>query len=167
MPHPRLTFGCELDLARLTALFSDTTVLADLQALGAHVAPMLSDLSAERAAAVRRLNTAGIPVVAIPLVPVADGYYFTVDNAPQAAKRYDEWKAWTARHGLVWEGVGLCYFNASKRFTSHSTARSSRAATTSTRTAASLGATSTSPAGASLAAASRRRPADAKAAATS
>jgi hypothetical protein len=68
---------------------------------------MLSDLSAERAAVVRRLNTAGIPVVAIPLVPVEEGYYFTADNAPRAAKRYDEWKAWTAQHGLVWEGVGL------------------------------------------------------------
>ena len=58
MPPPRLTFACELDPARLTALFSDAAVIADLQALGAHVALMLSYLSAERAAAVRRLNTA-------------------------------------------------------------------------------------------------------------
>jgi hypothetical protein len=68
---------------------------------------MLSDLSAERAAVVRRLNMAGIPVVAIPLVPVEEGYYFTADNAPRAAQRYDEWKARTAQHGLVWERVGL------------------------------------------------------------
>jgi hypothetical protein len=58
MQQPRLTFACDLDPARLTALFSDAAVIADLQALGAHVALMLSDLSAERAAAVRRLNTA-------------------------------------------------------------------------------------------------------------
>jgi hypothetical protein len=107
MPQPRLTFACELDPARLTALFSDAGVIADLQALGAHVALMLSDLSAERAAVVRRLNTAGIPVVAIPLLPVEQGYYFTADNAPRAAERYDEWRAWTAQHGLVWDGVGL------------------------------------------------------------
>ena len=107
MPPPRLTFACELDPARLTALFSDAAVLADLQALGAHVALMLSDLSVERAAVVRRLTRAGIPVVAIPLVPVEEGYYFTADNAPRAATRYDEWKAWTTQHGLVWEGVGL------------------------------------------------------------
>jgi hypothetical protein len=48
----RLTFACELDPARLTALFADDAVLADLQALGACVALMLSDLSAERAAVV-------------------------------------------------------------------------------------------------------------------
>jgi hypothetical protein len=35
-------------------------------------------------------------VVAIPLVPVEEGYYFTADNAPRATQRDDEWKAWTA-----------------------------------------------------------------------
>ena len=68
---------------------------------------MLSDLSEERAAVVQRLNRAGIPVVAVPLLPVEDGYYFTPDNTDQAGRRYDEWKAWTARHALVWAGVGL------------------------------------------------------------
>ena len=72
MSQPRLGFACELDPARLTALFSGAAVIADLQARGAHVALMHSDLSAERAAVVRRLNTAGIPVVAIPLMPVEE-----------------------------------------------------------------------------------------------
>lgn len=107
MPAPRLTFACELDPARLTALFSDAAVIDDLRALGARLALMLSDLSVERAAVVRRLNTAGVPVVAIPLVPYEEGYYFTADNALRAAERYDEWKAWTAQHDLVWEGIGL------------------------------------------------------------
>src|SRR5579872_1513786 len=107
MQPRRLTFACEVDPARLTALFADAAVIADLQALGAHVALMLSDLSAERAGVVRQLNTAGIPVVAIPLVPAEDGYYFTADNAERAAARYDDWTAWTTQHGLVWEGVGL------------------------------------------------------------
>jgi hypothetical protein len=92
-----LPLVCELDPAHLTALFSDAAVTADLQALGAHVALMLTDLSAERAAVVRRLNTAAIPVVAIPLVPLEGCCYFTADNAPRAAKRYDEGKAWTAQ----------------------------------------------------------------------
>lgn len=102
-----MTFACELDPACLTALFADPAVITDLQALGAHVGLMLSDLSPARAAVVRRLNTAGVPVVAIPLVPVAEGYYFTADNAERATRRYDEWTAWTAYHGLVWDGVGL------------------------------------------------------------
>jgi hypothetical protein len=45
--------------------------------------------------------------VAVPLLPVEERYYFTPNNTQRAAERYDEWKAWTAQHGLVWEGVGL------------------------------------------------------------
>ncbi len=107
MKPRRLTFACELDPERLTALFADPAVIADLQALGARVALMLSDLSGARAAVVQRLNTAGIPVVAIPLVPVEEGYYFTADNAERAVARYDEWTEWTAQHRLVWAGVGV------------------------------------------------------------
>jgi hypothetical protein len=107
MQQPRLTFACELDRARLPALFSDASVIEDLKALGAHVILMLSDLSPERAAVVQQLNAAGVPAVAVPLLPAEEGYYFTPDNTQRAVERYDEWKAWTAQHGLVWEGVGL------------------------------------------------------------
>jgi hypothetical protein len=48
-----------------------------------------------------------IPVIAIPLMPYEDGYYFTVENAPRARARYDEWNAWTTQHSLAWDGVGL------------------------------------------------------------
>ena len=107
MQQPRLTFACELDRERLTSLFSDPSVIEDLKALGAHVTLMLSDLSPERAAVVQQLNAAGVPVTAIPLLPYEEGYYFTPDNTQRAAERYDEWRDWTAQHGLVWEGVGL------------------------------------------------------------
>ncbi|MBV9094601.1 MAG: hypothetical protein JO132_12110 [Streptosporangiaceae bacterium] len=105
--RPELTFACELDPARLAGLFADSSVIEDLLALGARVALMVSDFSAERAEVVRRLNVAGIPVVGIPLLPLAQGYYFTADNAAQAAERYQQWQAWTRRHGLAWAGVGL------------------------------------------------------------
>ena len=36
-----------------------------------------------------------------------DGYYFTADNPSRAAARYDEWKEWSALHGLEWAGLGL------------------------------------------------------------
>ena len=107
MPQPRLTFACELDASRLGALVADAAVIEDLQALKARVAMMLSDLSSGRADAVRRLNEADVPVVAIPLLPYAEGYYFTADNAERAAARYQEWKEWTAEHQLCWAGVGL------------------------------------------------------------
>jgi len=106
-PQPELTFACELDAARLAALFADSSVIEDLLALRARVALMLPDFSSERAGVVRRLNTAGIPVVGIPLLPLDQGYYFTADNAAEAAGRYQEWRAWTRRHGLAWAGVGL------------------------------------------------------------
>jgi hypothetical protein len=102
-----LTFACELDPARLTALFADLSVIEDLLALRARVALMLSDFSDQRAAVVRQLNAAGIPVVGIPLLPLAQGYYFTADNTAQAAARYDQWQDWTREHGLAWDGVGL------------------------------------------------------------
>jgi hypothetical protein len=104
---PRLTFACELGRDRLRQLFADGSVIEDLQALEAGVALMLSDLSDERAGVVRKLNNAGIPVVAVPLVPLEDGYYFTADNWTRAAERYEEWKEWTGQHGLEWEGLGL------------------------------------------------------------
>lgn len=106
--QPRLTFVCELDRARLTALFAaDQSVMDDLQALKARIALALSDFSDERAAVVQQLNAAGIRAVAIPLLPLADGYYFTADNAARAAQRFEEWTDWTKRHGLVWDGMGL------------------------------------------------------------
>ena len=106
-PQPKLTFACELDPARLAALFADSSVTGDLLALRARVALMCSDFSDERAEVVRRLNAAGVPMVGIPLLPLDRGYYFTADNAVEAAGRYQEWRAWTRRHGLAWAGVGL------------------------------------------------------------
>jgi hypothetical protein len=107
LPPPRLTFACELDPARLADLFADSAVIEDLLALDARVTLMCSDLSEERAAVVRRLNAAGVPVVGIPLLPLAEGYYFTADNADRAVRCYADWVAWTRQHQLVWTGVGL------------------------------------------------------------
>jgi hypothetical protein len=107
LPPPRLTFACELDHARLADLFADPTVIDDLLALNARVALMCSDFSDQRAGVVRRLNAADVPVVGIPLLPLAEGYYFTVGNADRAARSYQEFTAWTRRHQLVWDGVGL------------------------------------------------------------
>jgi hypothetical protein len=105
--QPGLTFACELDPVRLAALFAEPSVIEDLLALRARVALTVSDFSDERAEVVRHLNVAGIPVVGIPLVPLEQGYYFTADNSATAAERYEEWKDWTSRHRLAWDGVGL------------------------------------------------------------
>ena len=107
MSPPELTFVCELDVPRLTALFADPSLMEDLRELRARVLVMLSDYRPDRAAAVQTLNRAGVPVVGVPLVPADQGYYFTPDNIEQARASYDRFTAWTAEHGLAWDAVGL------------------------------------------------------------
>ncbi|MCP3102805.1 hypothetical protein LZ198_28405 [Myxococcus sp. K15C18031901] len=105
-PH-FLTFFCELAPEPLRELFDTEGVLDDLKAMRAGVSLGLVDLSPERAAVIRRLNREGIPVTAWLLLPPAEGYWFHAGNLPQAAARYDAFRAWSAEHGLTWAGVGL------------------------------------------------------------
>jgi hypothetical protein len=107
MRAPRLTFFCELGATPLRALFDDPEVLEELVALEARVSLGLVDLSAERAGVVRRLGQAGVPVIAWLLLPEDQGYWFNRDNAVHATARYADFLAWTAAHGLRWDGVGL------------------------------------------------------------
>ncbi|MGC9394987.1 MAG: hypothetical protein ACP5J4_09030 [Anaerolineae bacterium] len=102
-----MTFFCELDSANVQALFSDPQIVEELRALGAGVSLGLRDLSPERAEIVRYLNAAGIPVVAWLLLPEVQGYWFNLDNAPEAIAFYADFRAWTAAHGLQWNGVGF------------------------------------------------------------
>lgn len=107
MTRPKLTFFCELKAGELEALFTNPAVLENLSALHAAVSLGLIDMSDKRAGVVRRLNAAGIPVIAWQLLPKEQGYWFNIGNAPQAVARYAEFKRWTAQHGLIWDGVGL------------------------------------------------------------
>jgi len=107
MERPQLTFFCELDADALQALFADSDVTDGLTALGAGVSLGILDLSPERAAVVRRLNEAGVPVIAWLLLPREHGYWCNLGNVPQAIARYLDFKVWTAQHGLRWAGVGL------------------------------------------------------------
>jgi len=104
---PRLNFACELASADLTALFADGSVIGRLVDLGASVSLGLIDLSPERAAVIRRLNTSGIPVTAWLLLPMDQGYWFNVNTASLATARYAAFRAWTEEHGLVWDRIGL------------------------------------------------------------
>jgi len=107
MQTPKLTFACELESSELQALFSDQNVIDELLALRAGVSLGLLDLSPERAAVVQRFNAAGIPVTAWLLLPKDEGYWFNIDNAPQAAASYAAFKAWTEEHDLHWAGIGV------------------------------------------------------------
>lgn len=107
MTFPKLTFFCELESEPLQTLFQNPEVIHDLSALNGAVSLSIQDLSAVRAEAVRRLNDAGIPVTAWLLLPKEQGYYFNIDNYPEAVFRYQEFYNWTIEHRLRWSGIGL------------------------------------------------------------
>lgn len=107
MPQPKLTFFTELDSEGLTALFSDSAMIKTLNSLDAAISLGILDLSDARAKVVKKLNKAGIPVIAWLLLPKDEGYWFNTGNYPQAAARYEHFLEWTGAHKLEWAGVGL------------------------------------------------------------
>ncbi len=104
---PVLTFACELEAQPLHELFANPEVIEFLQATGSTISLGILDLSKERAAVVRRLNEAGVPVTAWLLLPKDQGYWFNLDNYPQAAARYGQFKNWSQENGLRWARIGL------------------------------------------------------------
>jgi len=105
--RPQLFFACDGDDGPVQTLFTDPAVIPALQDLHAGVALALPDLSSRRAEVVRRLNAAGVPVIAWLALPPEQGYYMNAGNAAQAAVRFTDFQKWTAEYGLRWSAVGL------------------------------------------------------------
>jgi hypothetical protein len=104
--EPQLWFACcDQGDNQMQSLFSDPHVIADLKDLHAGLGVPISDFSPERAQLVRRLNQAGIPVIAGLVLP--KGYYFNADDAAQAQACFAAFDAWSREQGLRWNGVGL------------------------------------------------------------
>lgn len=106
-PRPRLTFFVEVGSEPLAALLSRPEVIPFLAEQGCAVSMGLLDLSPERAAWVRRLESSGVPVTAWLLLDLADGYWLNADNADAAAARWRETHAWADRGNLRLHRVGL------------------------------------------------------------
>ena len=104
---PELIFFCELEALPLKKLFEDRFVMDDLKSLHAGVSLGILDLSDERAEVVRKLNKLGIAVTAWLLLPEDQGYWFNLENYPQAIARYEAFKKWSERKKLRWSGIGL------------------------------------------------------------
>lgn len=104
---PHLVFACELDSIELQQLFADPAVVSDLVALHAGVALALQDMSPQRAAVVRKLNQANIPVHAWLALSKSEGYYLNAGNERQAAQRFADFLKWTAENDLHWAAIGL------------------------------------------------------------
>lgn len=106
--QPHLFFACcDQGAKEMIALVSNAGMIAQLKTLNAGIAFAVSDFDPERALAVRRLNEAGIPLVAWIELPADQGVYMNADNAAQASERFDAFENWTGHNQLQWEGVGL------------------------------------------------------------
>ena len=106
-PPQKLTFFCELYLDDLVKLFSNADIFKQLKALQASVSLGILDFSDERADIVRHLNQEGIPVIGWQLLPIEQGYWYNMANAPQAVKGYEDFLEWSNKHNLRWAGLGL------------------------------------------------------------
>jgi len=104
---PQITYACELEPQPLQNLFANPDVIPFLQHTRATVSIGILDLTPERAEVVRQLNEAGIPTTAWLLLPKDQGYWFNLDNFPQAAARYEAFQSWSRAHQLRWERIGL------------------------------------------------------------
>lgn len=107
MGKPILTLACELAPELLNELFAAPELINDLKTMNASISLGILDFSPERVEVVRQLNKAGIPVTAWLLLPKEQGYWFNRDNSYEAITRYGQFKTWTAKNKLHWEGIGL------------------------------------------------------------
>lgn len=104
---PRLIFFTELETAALTRLLSRPGVLDSLAARGDGITMGMLDLTTERAAIVRLLSERGIAVTAWLLLPHEEGYWFNVENYPQAVAQYRVFRDWARAEELGFTAVGL------------------------------------------------------------
>ena len=105
---PEIGFACcDKGVEEMQSLFADRNVILSLNELHAEVAVAILDFAPERTAVVRRLNQAGIRVIAWIMLPKEEGYYLNADNSPAAVARIAAFEKWTADNGLKWAAVGL------------------------------------------------------------
>ncbi|MBC8074977.1 MAG: hypothetical protein H7Y32_02795, partial [Chloroflexales bacterium] len=105
--RPRLICSSELDGAALLALLRRPGVL-DILATGSFgVAMAMRDLGDERAEATRLLAERGIYTVAWLVLPPSEGYWFNLQNYPQALERYRAFHSWALARRLPFDAVGI------------------------------------------------------------
>lgn len=106
-PPNKLTFFCELYSDDLDKLFSDPSLIAQLQMLRASISLGIVDFSDQRAHIVRQLNKHNIPVIAWQLLPIEEGYWYNMLNADKAVAGYGLFREWSDKHNLRWAGLGV------------------------------------------------------------
>ncbi len=104
---PRLSFFCELRGKEFSELFADTALIQQLVDMNISLRVGLLDFNDERTVTIKKLNEAGIPMVAWLLLPEDEGYWFNMHNGDKAHNRYDDFRKWTTENNLKWEGIGI------------------------------------------------------------
>ena len=102
-----ISFFNELKSPELVQLFKDSTLIPNLQAIHGEIRMGTLDLTPERAGIVKKLNEAGIPVVAWLVLSEQDGYFSNSINADLSKKRYQEIKNWANQNQLKLKGIGF------------------------------------------------------------
>lgn len=105
--RPSLIFFTELDDLALRETLYANNLLDELAAQQYGVALAMLDLSDERAAVVRQLNARGIRTIGWLLLPPGEGFWFNLQNYPQAIERYRAFRDWVQLNQLHFDAVGL------------------------------------------------------------
>ncbi|WP_333691811.1 hypothetical protein [Chloroflexus sp.] len=105
--RPQIIFFCELEGSALLGLLADPKLLSFLTTGDYGIAVALHNLSAETAQAIAILNQHRIPVIAWLLLSAEEGFWFNLQNYPQAIERYRSARQWIRSHNLRIQAIGL------------------------------------------------------------
>ncbi len=105
--RPQLIFFTELEDNRLRQLLLDNGVLAELATHQYGLALAIVVLNETQAEVVRHLNRCGIPTIAWLRLSPSEGFWFNLQNYPQAVERYRSFHTWAQTHELHFDAVGL------------------------------------------------------------
>lgn len=105
--RPQIMLFCELPGPDLRALIARDPIRHELVRGGFGVALATRDLNETDAAAVRVLNQLGVPLVAWLQLQPGEGYWFNLQNYPQAVERYRAFHEWARHNQLRYIAVGL------------------------------------------------------------
>lgn len=105
--RPQLIFFSELDGPALEQLLQRHQLLTHLGGGDYGLAIAIREHRPADAAVVRLLNQHRIPLVAWLQLPPGEGYWFNLQNYPQAIERYRAFQAWALDNRLRFDAVGL------------------------------------------------------------
>jgi hypothetical protein len=105
--QPHLIFSTELDGMALYNLLLRDGLIEELAAQQCGIAVAICDFNQARIEAIHQLNAHGIYTVAWLLLPANEGYWFNLQNYPQAIEHYRNFRAWAWEHHLQFQAIGI------------------------------------------------------------